>query len=260
MRTIKSAISDRLVTSFLKWQEVTTDFVEDLTKSFDGLHELALSQTRSSECQKNGDSNPCSSEPKAFNSDTESFDSVNKDRTNERSGSDRSSDSSVGYINSNLNVNVNVKQLSIGSDRKFEYIKTGVYNCSVARHSSHQNHSHENGLQRVTSMYSDVNSQNGFANNAKRSYFTNILPGIQNSASNTTIEEKCYRHVSPETFSKSLANVNQDVMEMNLRMNPKSELLQKVCFIEESKYFFSSQFIENYVSIVLSSFFFFLKN
>lgn len=245
MRTIKSAISDRLVVSFLKWQEVTTDFVEDLTKSFDGLQELTLSQTRNSECQKNADVNTGSNEQKVFISDTESFDSANKDCTNERPGSDHSSDSSVGYINAN------VKQLSIGSDRKFEYIKTGIYKCTVTRNPNHQPQSNDtNGLHRVRSTDNELKCQNVRTDDAKKSYFTNILPGIQNSARSATTQEKYYRHVSAETFSKSTVDKKQDAMEMNLRKNPKSELLQKVCFIEESKFFFSSQFTKNYVSIL----------
>lgn len=253
MRTIKSAISDRLVVSFLKWQEVTTDFVEDLTKSFDGLQELTLSQTRSSDCQKNADTNTCSNEQKGFISDTESFDSykvsVNKDCTNERPGSDQSSDSSIGYINSN------VKQLSIGTDRKFEYIKTGIYKCTVARNQNHhQNHSNENGLHRVTSMDNEVKNQNIRTDDAKKSYITNILSGFQ-SAARITPHEKFPRHVTPEIFPKNPVEINQDVMEMNLRKNPKSDLLQKVCFIEESKFFFSSQFTKNYVSTGIISIF-----
>lgn len=242
MRTIKSAISDRLVDSFLKWQEITTDFVEDLTKSFDGLQDLTLSQTRSSECQKTADSNPSTNEQKNFGSDSESFESFklssNKDCVNERPGSDRSSDSSVGYINAN------VKQLSIGSDRKFEYIKTGVYKCTVARNLNHIN---DNGLHRITSIENEINCQNTLLDEAKKSCIVNILSGIQ-SAAGITSQEKFHCQVPPDNLPKNAADINQDVLEMNLRKNPKSDLLQKVCCIEESKFFFSSQFTKNYVS------------
>ncbi len=247
MRTIKSAISDRLVVSFLKWQEVTSDFVEDLTKSFDGLQELTLSQTRSTECQKNTD--PCSNEQKAFISDTESFDSfkvtVNRDCGSERPGSDHSSDSSIGYPN------LNVKQLSIGSDRKFEYIKTGIYKCTVAGNVNHQNHLTSNGVHRVTTMENDhLKSQMARTDdNAKKSYFTNILSGIPNPVGKKTAPEKCHQRTSPETFAKNPVDTNHDALELNVRKNAKSELLQKVCFIEESKFFFSSQFTKNYVSV-----------
>lgn len=245
MRTIKSAISDRLVVSFLKWQEVTSDFVEDLTKSFDGLQELTLSQTRNAESQKNADSNPVANDQKGFISDTESFDSFkvsgNKDFTNERPGSDQSSDSSVSYINSN------VKQLSVGSDHKFEYIKTGIYKCTVAKTQNHQNHFNDNGFHRVTSIGYEPKYQSARPDVAKKSFFTNTSSGIQNFPRHTIQQEKLHCHASPETFLKNPADINQNV-EMNMRKNPKTDLLQKVCYIEESKYFFNSQFTKNYVS------------
>lgn len=246
MRTIKSAISDRLVVSFLKWQEVTTDFVEDLTKSFDGLQELTLSQTRSSEGQKATDSNPSNNEQKAFASDSESFESFklssNKECINDRPGSDQSSDSSVGYINSN------VKQLSIGSDRKFEYIKTGVYKCTVAKN---RNHISDNELHRITSIENELKCQNALLDEAKKSCIGNIFAEIQGVARNISSQEKFNCQAPSETITKNTTDVTQDLSELNLRKNSKSDLLQKVCCIEESKFFFSSQFTKNYVSCFL---------
>lgn len=226
MRSIKSAISDRLVVSFLKWQEVTSDFVEDLTKSFDGLQELTLSQTRNGECQKNIDSKTNSNDQKNFISDTESFDSfkvmASKERRNERSGSDQSSDSSIGYTLPN------VKPLSsIGADRKFEYIKTGIYKCTVARNANQFN---GNDVHRPTMMEHEQLKRQNVGMDAKKTSFANPMR-------NMAVQQKCHNQASA------------DAMEMNVRKNPKSELLTKVCFIEESKFFFSSQFTKNYVSL-----------
>ncbi|XP_037025540.1 protein mitoshell [Bradysia coprophila] len=244
MRTVKSAISDRLVVSFLKWQEVTSDFVEDLTKSFDGLQELTLSQTRNTESnQKNSDSNPSSNERKTFFSDTESFESFkvspNKDGANEGPASDQSSDSSSSCKN------LNVKQLSIGSDRKYDYIKTGVYKCTVARNAANGNNTHQTGVRRIAPMEKDqLKCHNVHPDEAKKCFFTNILSGIPNPVRKITTPERC--HPLQSNFVKNPTDVQQEAAAMNLRKNPKSELLQKVCFIEESKFFFSSQFTKNY--------------
>lgn len=253
MRTIKSAISDRLVVSFLKWQEVTSDFVEDLTKSFDGLQELTLSQTRNSDSQKTSDSNPSANERKNFFSDTESFESFNITTTKdngaiERPASDQSSDSSAGYKK------LNVKQLSIGSDRKYEYIKTGVYKCTIARNANYRNHINENSVNRIAPLGKEqLKCHNVHPDEAKKNFFTNILSGIPNTVRKvTTTPERC--HPLPSNLAKNPTDIQQDVVAMSLRKNPKSELLQKVCFIEESKFFFSSQFTKNYVSKMLNFF------
>lgn len=246
MNNVKSAISDGLIGSFLKWQEVTCEFVEDLMKSFDGLQDLTLSQTRISECQKNFDSN----DQKVFASDVESSDSfkvsMNKECLSECPGSDRSSDSSVGYINSN------VKQLTIGADRKFEYIKTGIYKCTVARNG---NPIRDNGLHRITLIENELKCQNSLIEEAKKSCIVNILSGIQSAAArNTSLHERFHFQVTPDIFSKNATVICQDLLETNLKTNsissPRIDLLQKVCCIEESKFFFSSQFTKNYVSIL----------
>lgn len=246
MRTIKTAISDRLVVSFLKWQEVTSDFVEDLTKSFAGLQELTLAQTRNGECQKNAEQNASSNEPKAFTSDTESFDSfkamLNVECANERSGSDQSSDSSIGYTNAAQHV----KQLTITSDRKFEYIKTGIYRCMAPRNTNYPNHYSNQangiGVHRGVAMDNNEQWKRQIArtdDTKKPPPYINLLPGgATNFGRNGT--EKCHQSAAP------------DAMEMDVRKKLKSEFLQKVCAIHESQFFFNSKFIRNYVSILLN--------
>lgn len=248
MSTIKSAISDRLVGSFLRWQEITTDFVEDLTKSFDGLQELTLSQTRTSECQKAPDSSPNTNDQKIPAIDGDLFDSfkasVNKEFINDRPGSDRSSDSSVGYVNST------VKQLSIDADRKFEYIKTGIYKCTVTRNPSQM--PDVNGLNRIVSIENDSKCQHSVLAEDKKSCIVSILSEIQNASRHTSSNDKFHMQLTPDSFSKNITDIFQDFLETNFKKksisNPKSDLLQKVCCIEESNFFFSSQFTKNYVS------------
>lgn len=98
-------------------------------------------------------------------------------------------------------------------------------------------------------MDNEPKCQNGRQEVTKKSSIASIPAAMQNGARTTTPPEKCHRHASPETLPKFTASdINQDVPEMHLRKNPKSDLLQKVCCIEESKFFFSSQFTKNYVS------------
>ncbi|KAJ6646836.1 Protein mitoshell, partial [Pseudolycoriella hygida] len=224
MRTIKSAISDRLVDSFLKWQEVTSVFVEDIIKSFDGLQELTTYQIKQSECQRNAEANSLANESKNFVSDSESFESfkAHKDSIHERSSSSDHSSSDDGQLHPN------VKQLLVGSNGNFEYIKTGIYNCTVVKQ---QNNLNNNGFQ----------SENGIrVDDVKKFYGPNFVYVNPYTALPPKMAvDKFHWNVTP-------ADITQGLMEMKLRKNLKSDLLQKVCFIEESKFFFSSQFTKNY--------------